>query len=266
MPDSNMLDSNRSLSIADWQDLCAAPQVAVAADWAGMVQAFFASQDGQALQAFVQNRLDQGEVVYPAQPLRCLSLTALADVQVVILGQDPYHGIDKHTGQAQAEGLAFSVAQGAAFPPSLRNVFKEMQRDLGAAGGWAMPMHGSLVAWAQRGVLLLNTCLTVAAGQPASHAQRGWESLTDAVIAAVAARGTPTVFMLWGAHAQSKAGLIAAHNRDNNVDNSGNARHLVLCANHPSPLSALRAPVPFIGCGHFGQAQRFLGRDVFRFA
>jgi uracil-DNA glycosylase len=166
----------------------------------------------------------------------------LTEVRVVILGQDPYHGL------GQAEGLAFSVQSGVAPPPSLRNIFKELTADLGLQP----PMSGSLLAWAQRGVLLLNTCLTVEEGQAGSHARRGWEALTDAVIHAVAARPQACVFMLWGAHAQAKALLI----------NQASARHaaprLVLQANHPSPLSALRGPMPFLGCRHFSQAQDWL--------
>lgn len=168
--------------------------------------------------------------------MRALALTSPAAVRVVILGQDPYHGA------GQAEGLAFSVATGLKVPPSLRNIFKELQRDLG------LTPHGdgSLVRWAQQGVLLLNTCLTVEEGRPASHSGRGWEALTDAVIRHCSDTGTPKVFLLWGAHAQKKAALIDP------------LRHRVLCANHPSPLSASRGPVPFLGCGHFGHANRFL--------
>jgi uracil-DNA glycosylase len=128
-------------------------------------------------------------------------------------------------------------------PPSLRNIFKEFQRDLGELPPTFPHPGGSLERWARHGVLLLNTCLTVEEGQPASHSGKGWEVLTDAVIAKVSQGERPVVFMLWGAHAQSKRALIDA------------SRHLVLCANHPSPLSALRPPAPFIGCGHFSQAK-----------
>ncbi len=252
-----------ALTINAWNDLCSAPQAAVAPDWAAVVTAFFTSSAGQTLQTYIAQRLVSGAVIYPAQPLRCLMETSLASVHTIILGQDPYHGIDKHTGLPQAEGLAFSVTQGAAFPPSLRNVFKERQRDLGGTIA-PIPMHGSLLDWAHDGVLLLNTCLTVEDGQPASHAGRGWESLTDAVITAVAARLTPTVFMLWGAHAQSKIGLISAQNGERTKwsDDLSTRRHLVLTANHPSPLSALRPPAPFIGCGHFGQARDWLRTNL----
>lgn len=209
----------------------------VAAGWESLVDGFFASEAGQGLLAFLDHRLQAGASIFPPLPLRALRLTPPETVRVVILGQDPYHG------RGQAEGLAFSVAQGVPFPPSLRNIFKELQRDLGTPIP-AMPQPGgSLVRWAQKGVLLLNTCLTVEEGLPASHSGKGWELLTDAIIRQVSQEGQPTVFMLWGAHAHSKRPLIDA------------SRHLVLTANHPSPLSALRPPVPFIGCGHFSQAR-----------
>ncbi len=209
----------------------------VAPGWKPLTDGFFASETGQRLLAFLQERLAQQAVVFPPQPLRALALTPPEEVRVVILGQDPYHGL------GQAEGLAFSVAPGVALPPSLRNIFKELQRDLGTPPpGFPVP-GGSLVKWATHGVLLLNTCLTVEESQPASHAGKGWEVMTDAVIRHVSEGAHPVVFMLWGAHAQSKRALIDA------------SRHKVLVANHPSPLSALRPPLPFIGCGHFSQAR-----------
>ena len=209
----------------------------VAAGWQPLVDGFFASAAGVKLQAFLGERLTAGATIFPPQPLRALALTPPEQVRVVILGQDPYHG------RGQAEGLAFSVAPGVAIPPSLRNIFKELQRDLGTAPPPFPQPGGSLVKWARNGVLLLNTCLTVEEAQPTSHAGRGWEVLTDAVIRHVSDVAQPTVFMLWGAHAQSKRPLIDAQ------------RHKVLAANHPSPLSAQRPPVPFIGCGHFSQAR-----------
>ena len=221
----------QSADPADWP---------VAPGWQPLVQEFFAGAAGRKLQGFLQTRLDAGAVIFPPQPLRALELTSPEDVRVVILGQDPYHGRD------QAEGLAFSVAPGVALPPSLRNIFKELQRDLGTPPPAFPQPGGSLIAWAAKGVLLLNTTLTVEEAQPASHAGKGWEVLTDAVIRHVAHGARPVVFMLWGAHAQSKRAVIPA-----------DRGHLVLCANHPSPLSALRPPVPFIGCGHFGQARAF---------
>ena len=209
----------------------------VAPGWKPLVDGFFQSTAGQAVMGFLQQRLQAGACIFPPQPLRALQLTPPEAVRVVILGQDPYHG------RGQAEGLAFSVAPGVPFPPSLRNIVQELQRDLGTPIP-AMPQPGgSLVQWAQKGVLLLNTCLTVEEGQPASHSGKGWELLTDAIIRHVSQNAQQAVFMLWGAHAQSKQPLIDA------------SRHLVLTANHPSPLSALRPPVPFIGCGHFSQAR-----------
>jgi len=212
----------------------------VAPGWQPLVDDFLAGTRGQALLAFLQARLDAGAVIFPPRPLRALELTPPDAVRVVILGQDPYHG------RGQAEGLAFSVAPGVPLPPSLRNIFKEIQRDLGTPPpAWPEP-GGSLVKWAKNGVLLLNTGLTVEEGQPASHAGKGWEQLTDAVIRHVAEGPRPVVFMLWGSHAQSKRVLIPA-----------DRGHLVLMSNHPSPLSALRPPVPFMGNGHFGKARQF---------
>jgi uracil-DNA glycosylase len=218
----------------------------VAPDWRPLLDQFLASSAGLALGQFLSERLASGAVVYPPQPFRALTLTPLQTVKVVILGQDPYHG------PGQAEGLAFSVTSGVRPPPSLRNIFKEIARDPGlAAAASAAPMpEVSLVRWARQGVLLLNTCLTVEADAPASHAKRGWEVLTDAIVQRLSAQQAPLVFMLWGGHAQAKRPLI---------DSSPTAsQHLVLTANHPSPLSALRPPVPFIGCGHFGRANAFL--------
>jgi uracil-DNA glycosylase len=214
----------------------------VASGWRGLTDGFFASTTGQSLLAFLRQRLEDHAVVFPPQPLRALALTPPEQVRVVILGQDPYHS------RGQAEGLAFSVAPGTHVPPSLRNIFKELQRDLGTPPPNFPVPGGSLVHWATHGVLLLNTCLTVEETLPASHAKRGWEVLTDAVIQQVSDGAPPVVFMLWGAHAQSKRGLIDA------------SRHKVLVANHPSPLSALRPPLPFIGCGHFSEARAW--RDL----
>jgi uracil-DNA glycosylase len=141
------------------------------------------------------------------------------------------------------------VPRGVKIPPSLRNIFKELQRDLGLPP----PAQGSLTHWASQGVLLLNASLSVEADQAGSHAKKGWEALSDALIAAVARKEEGVVFLLWGGHAQAKLPLIEAHNT--------NARHLVLRANHPSPLAALRPPVPFIGCGHFSRANAFLQQN-----
>lgn len=220
----------------------------VAAGWDEAVAEFLSSAAGQALAKSVQARLDAGAVIYPPTPFKALALTPLDQVRVVILGQDPYHGA------GQAQGLAFSVAPGIKIPPSLRNIFKEIQIESGklsviqAENG---DKSGSLVKWAEQGVLLLNTCLTVEDGLPASHAKLGWEGLTDTLISLVVKHNKNVVFMLWGAHAQAKQALMRAEDLLEN-------EHLVLCANHPSPLSAMRPPAPFMGCGHFGSANTFL--------
>jgi uracil-DNA glycosylase len=206
------------------------------ASWAPLVRAWRRSEAGQALEAFVAQRQAAGATIYPADPLRALAQTPRHDVRVVILGQDPYHGA------GQAEGLAFSVPPGVRPPPSLRNIFKELARDLGRP----RPAHGHLGAWARRGVLLLNSTLTVEDSRPGAHAGRGWEALTDAVIQSLSDEERPKVFMLWGAHAQRKGARALAP-----------GCHAVLTANHPSPLSATRGPMPFLGCGHFGACNRF---------
>ena len=210
--------------------------------WGDLVRNFLASETGRTLSVHMAEALKAGKTIYPETPFKALDLTPLSQVRVVILGQDPYHG------PGQAEGLAFSVPPGIRLPPSLRNIFKELQLSLHLP----MPSHGSLERWARQGVLLLNTCLTVESGQAASHARWGWEVLTDAVVAAVAKSRPQVVFMLWGAHAQAKKPVIDTIAPD--------GRHLVLQANHPSPLSAQRPPVPFLGCGHFAQANAFLVR------
>lgn len=209
----------------------------VSSDWRPLLQRWSESESGQATLAAVNARVEAGATVYPAQVFRALELTPLAATKVLILGQDPYHG------PGQAEGLAFSVPAGQRPPPSLRNIFKELQRDLMLAP----PGGGSLLPWAERGVLLLNTSLTVEEGLPASHAKLGWHALTDAICNALVTDPSPRVFMLWGAHAQAR---WPAAKRV--------GPHCVLQSNHPSPLSATRPPVPFIGCGHFGNANRFL--------
>lgn len=188
------------------------------------------------LQAKLQAARAGGETIYPPENavFRAFDLTPFAAVKVVILGQDPYHGA------GQAQGLAFSVPYGVAIPPSLANIYKALQHDF---ADFQRPQHGCLEAWAQRGVLLLNTVLTVQAGQAHSHASWGWETLTDAAIASLNQQREGLVFMLWGAHAQKKGALIDRQ------------RHLVLEAPHPSPLSAHRG---FLNCGHFAQANAYL--------
>jgi uracil-DNA glycosylase len=211
--------------------------------WQDLLRDFWGSATGSTLDKKVSACLASGQVIFPDSPYRALALTPFEKVQVVVLGQDPYHGPD------QAQGLAFSVGADQKIPPSLRNIFKEIQRDLGSpipSGADA----GSLVRWAEQGVLLLNTALTVEQSKPASHSDWGWEVLTDKIIQALSTHPNPKAFLLWGAHAQSKASQIEALNDQ--------GRHLVLKANHPSPLSALRLPTPFMGCGHFGQVNRWL--------
>jgi len=214
----------------------------VAQSWRELVDAFLASQAGLDLAEFMRARLAAGAVIYPPTPFQALELTPLESVHAVVLGQDPYHGA------GQAHGLAFSVRDGVRIPPSLRNIFEEMG---------CQPSTGSLVEWARRGVLLLNAGLTVEDSQPGSHYRKGWEALTDAILHKVASTASPCVYLLWGAHAQVKGRLIretaAQHGRD----------ILVLEANHPSPLSARRPPVPFLGCGHFGLARQWLAERGF---
>lgn len=210
----------------------------LAPGWRDPVEAFLASEDGGRLLRFLDERRSAGAPIYPPQPFAALTLTPFDSVRVVILGQDPYHGA------GQAHGLAFSVPPGVKPPPSLRNIFVELQRDLGCLP----PPHGSLEGWARQGVLLLNAVLTVEDGCPGTHAGRGWETLTADLLRRLAVDAQPKVFMLWGALAQARRAVIGAP-------------HLVLEANHPSPLSARRPPVPFIGCGHFSRANAFLAAN-----
>lgn len=220
---------------------------ALPASWAGVLALVLAGEGASALDAWLAARAAAGEVIYPPkdQWLRALELTPLEQVKVVILGQDPYHG------PGQAHGLAFSVPPGEKLPPSLRNICKEL-----AADGAAPRLTGDLSDWAAQGVLLLNTVLTVAAGQAGSHQKRGWEEITDAIVAAVAARPEPSVFILWGSHAQAKARRIPAL--------GPGTRHCVIESAHPSPLSAHRG---FFGSRPFSRANAFLvahGREPVR--
>ena len=207
--------------------------------WRGVTDRFQQSPTGQALIEFVDARVSAGATVYPAQVFRALELTSPAEVRVVILGQDPYHGAN------QAQGLAFSLAKGHKPAPSLRNILNEVAADLGRPS----VCTSDLTPWAEQGVLLLNAVLTVEDGLPQSHAQQGWEQLTDALLDQVAAQAEGVVFMLWGAAAQRKQVLIDSQ------------RHRLLLANHPSPLSARRLPVPFMGCRHFSKANSFLAEQ-----
>lgn len=191
----------------------------------------------QELLKFVESERSKGKAIYPknSEVFNALTLTPFDEVRVVILGQDPYHG------PAQAHGLCFSVLPPTPPPPSLVNIFNELKSDLGIA----RPNHGSLENWAKQGVLLLNAVLTVEDGRPGSHANKGWERFTDKVIQELNARREGIVFLLWGSYAQKKAGFV---NR---------AKHCVLSAPHPSPLSAHRG---FLGCKHFSRANEYLSR------
>ncbi len=203
--------------------------------WRTPLAGALASPDMLALKAFLLAEKAAGKAIFPrgSEWFRALDLTPLDDVRVVILGQDPYHG------PGQAHGLAFSVRPGVRVPPSLVNIYKELQSDLGITPA----RHGFLEHWARQGVLLLNTSLTVEQGLAAAHKGRGWEPFTDAVIRLVAARAQPCAFLLWGSHAQKKAGFVDAN------------RHLVLKAPHPSPLSAHTG---FFGCRHFSRTNQWL--------
>lgn len=197
------------------------------------------------LRAFLAAEKQQGKVIYPpgAEIFAALDATPLPQVRAVIIGQDPYHG------PGQAHGMCFSVRPGQRLPPSLENIFKEVVADVGRSDAppdrrhpdW--PANGSLIGWAQQGVLLLNAVLTVERGRAGAHQGRGWERFTDRVVETVAAERDHVVFLLWGSHAQKKG---------QQIDRS---RHEVLTAPHPSPLSAHRG---FFGCRHFSRANRYL--------
>jgi uracil-DNA glycosylase len=207
--------------------------------WLAPLGTEFASPYMQQLKDFLVAEKAAGKRVFPkgGEWFGALDLTPLDRVRVVILGQDPYHGL------GQAHGLCFSVRPGVRPPPSLINIYQELEADLGIKPA----RHGFLEHWAKQGVLLLNSVLTVEMGRAASHQGRGWERFTDAVIRLVAARPDPVVFMLWGNYAQKKAAFVKS------VDQGG--RHLVLKAPHPSPLSAHNG---FFGCRHFSKANDFL--------
>ena len=203
--------------------------------WLEQLREHFAGPDMRALKDFLVAEKAAGKRIFPAgsEWFRALDLTPLDKVRVVILGQDPYHG------PGQAHGLCFSVKPGTRLPPSLVNIYKEMEADLGIPPA----RHGFLEHWARQGVLLLNAVLTVEMGRAASHQGRGWEAFTDAVIRLVNEKEEPVVFMLWGSHAQRKAAFVDQR------------KHLVLKCPHPSPLSAHNG---FFGCRHFSKANAFL--------
>lgn len=204
-------------------------------DWLPVLEPEFKKQYYRDLYQFVKEEYSATKIFPPAEDIfTAFHLTPLSKVKVLLLGQDPYHN------DRQAHGLSFSVLpEQADIPPSLQNIYKELHDDLGCT----MPTHGYLKKWAEQGVLLLNTVLTVRAHQPNSHQGKGWERFTDAVIQAVNAQDRPIVYFLWGKPAQSKRSMLT------------NPKHLVLTAPHPSPLSAHRG---FFGCKHFSQANEFL--------
>ena len=203
--------------------------------WKALLQAEFDAPYMAALKEFLLSEREKGKRVFPkgSEWFHALDATPLEQVRVVILGQDPYHG------EGQAHGLCFSVKPGVRPPPSLINIYKELQSDLGIAP----PPHGNLEAWAKQGVLLLNAVLTVEAGLAASHQGKGWERFTDAVIRLVNDQPRPVVFILWGSYAQKKAAFVDRR------------RHLVLASAHPSPLSAHNG---FFGSRPFSKANEFL--------
>ena len=214
---------------------------AIPESWREVLGPVLDTAEARRLGGWLRAEEEAGKTIYPPRGmrLRAFELTPLEQVKVVILGQDPYHG------PGQAMGLSFSVPEGERVPPSLVNIYKERESDLGLAH----PPHGDLTQWARQGVLLLNNSLTVEAGQAGSHAGKGWDAITDAAVAAVAARGDPSVFILWGSHAQGKAARIPAL--------QGDTIHLILKSPHPSPLSAHRG---FFGSRPFSKANAFLKR------
>lgn len=212
-----------------------AAQIKLEPSWRAKLGDYLLTPPMQALAEFLRQEKAKGKRIYPPgnRIFAALDSTPFDQVKVVILGQDPYHG------PGQAHGLSFSVPPGVDIPPSLLNIFKEIERDLGLA----RPTHGCLESWAKQGVLLLNAVLTVEAGQAGSHQARGWEGFTDHVVETLGREKDGLVFMLWGSYAQAKGRII------------DDRRHCVLRAPHPSPLSAHRG---FIGCGHFSAANRWL--------
>jgi uracil-DNA glycosylase len=211
--------------------------VKIEASWKEALRSEFKKDYFKQIVHHIKTEKKQGVTIYPAgtQIFQAFNSTPLKDVKVVILGQDPYHGPN------QAHGLSFSVQKGVPPPPSLMNIFKELQEDTGMPA----PQHGCLEKWAEQGVFLLNASLTVRAHDPLSHSKIGWTNFTDAVIKKIAESKQHVVFMLWGKYAQQKKDLIPA------------AKHLILTAAHPSPLSAKNG---FFGCRHFSRANQYLMR------
>jgi uracil-DNA glycosylase len=204
--------------------------------WQHVLHEEFEKDYMKALREFLKQEKESGQVVFPksADVFNAFHHTPFENVKVVLLGQDPYHG------QGQAHGLSFSVQKGVTVPPSLKNIYKELETDI---PGFKQPAHGNLIQWADQGVLLLNATLTVRAQQPGSHQGKGWEHFTNHVISELSARKTGLVFLLWGKFAQNKADLIDG------------SRHNILKAAHPSPFSAYNG---FFGCKHFSKTNELL--------
>jgi uracil-DNA glycosylase len=211
------------------------PEITLEPSWLVALALEFDKPYMQQLRTFLRTEKDAGKRIFPAgkEFFSAFSYTPLEQVKVVILGQDPYHG------EGQAHGLCFSVKPGVATPPSLKNIYKEIHAELGLP----VPAHGCLTAWAEQGVLLLNSVLSVECARAASHRGQGWEVFTDRVIEIINQQREGVVFMLWGSYAQRKGAIIDS------------SRHCVLKAPHPSPLSAHRG---FLGCGHFASANNYL--------
>jgi uracil-DNA glycosylase len=209
-------------------------EVEIETEWRSLLKEEFSKDYFVSLWAFVKEEYRTGTIYPPADKIfSAFNFCSPANCKVVIIGQDPYHGSN------QANGLCFSVADGIKVPPSLRNIFKELQSDLNLPA----PNTGNLESWAKQGVFLLNATLTVGAGEAGSHQKRGWETFTDSVISALSRNSEGVVFMLWGAYAQKKEVQIDAN------------KHLILRAAHPSPLSAYNG---FFGCRHFSKANNYL--------
>jgi uracil-DNA glycosylase len=209
--------------------------ISLSEGWQKVLSDQFALPYFQALRSFLARERSAGKEIYPPdhQVFAAFNHAVLNDVKVVIIGQDPYHG------PAQAHGFSFSVQAGISVPPSLRNIFKELHSDMGMPS----PSHGDLSSWADQGVLLLNSVLTVEQSNAGSHQGKGWETFTDSVIKVLNEQGSNLVFVLWGGYAQKKGKLIDSH------------KHCVLQAPHPSPLSSYRG---FFGCGHFSKTNAYL--------
>ncbi|AGF47222.1 uracil-DNA glycosylase [Candidatus Kinetoplastibacterium desouzaii TCC079E] len=212
----------------------------ISCSWKEEISKYFSLNNLRNTFNFLENRLSEGIIIYPSNPFRAIHITnTISKINIVIIGQDPYHN------NGQANGLAFSINSNSHPPPSLKNIYKELSIEYKQ---FTFEKEYNLISWANQGVLLLNNILTVEDSKPMSHKNKGWELFTDAIIKAVANDNNPKVFMLWGLQAQEKERIIKNQNN----------HHLILKANHPSPLSANRKPIPFIGCNHFINANRWL--------